>query len=785
MKKRRTSSRNSGVYFYPSVLFLLFVAAFGSLFYFLYDRSFSFEREKVDRDIHILSSTLQTTLLDNERFFLLKPSRQVGTEGGQILKRQVQRHLATHPEIVSVEARSSADVIQWKILSDSSADLLPRMSVDDNALISYADSSHTALYSKPFRFEKRYYFEARIPVAEKGILSGTFSVVYSAEKLLGAILKNHPMEGYEISLYSGSGQSIASTGFSNVVASLRVQRAVGGYKNLLSVDIANPKYVFWTLEMILAAGLCGVLSVAVFFITFVLRRDIAKLRTAESSLRESEERFRTIFENSADAMRLVDRYSRTVMVNSAYSDLVKISHEELLREYNAGDENLEARYSASSAFRSQFDAGTLKMPTSQIIKRSDGEEIPAEVSHSFISVGKDKKLLLSIFRDVSERKKYELESQQVQKMDALGAFAVGIGNTLKNIVGIVMNSAEVINKEATGNPLLTQYVDMIIRESKRASELADDLLVFARSKRAEEKPILVEKIFHQVQKILEYSIPSSIRLSVSMNDDCAVVKGDIHQLHQAVVNLALTAEHRMPNGGEIKIEAAIADPDFVKQKLSHTEEKEFLIIKVSDTGKELDEYSKRRIFEPFFSAKATDHSTGLRLSVVYGIVQNHRGFIDVRSEKGKGTTFSLFFPVMYHEKAVRQLPAEPPQGGNERILIVDDEESYRQIYKDVLVSYGYTVYAAQDGEEAFALYEKHRSEIDLVVSDLMMPRMNGEELFQKLHALNPSVKVILATGAIDLKAETEFLNLGVRNIIMKPFSLDEVMTAVRKALDAQ
>lgn len=785
MKKRRTSSQNNGVYFYPSVLFLLFVAAFGSLFYFLYDQSFSFEREKVNRDIHILSSALQTTLLDNERFFLLKP--HLAAEGGQILKRQVQRHLATHPEIVSVEARSSADVIQWKILSDSSLNILSQKSGGDNALISSTDSLNSVLYSKPFPFGKGYYFEARIPVEEKGISSGTISVLYSAEKILGVVLQRHPMEEYEISLFSGSGQGIASTGFSNVVASLRVQRAVDGYKNLLSVDIANPKYVFWTSEIILAAGLCGVLSVAVFFITFVLRRDIAKVKKAESSLRDSEERFRTIFENSADAMCLVDRYSRTVMVNSAYSDLVKISHEELLREYNAGDENLEVRYSASSAFRGQFDSGALKMPASQIIKRSDGEEIPVEVSHSFINVGKSEKLLLSIFRDVSERKKYELESQQVQRMDALGAFAVGIGNTLKNIVGIVMNSAEVIDKEATGYAkayLLTQYVEMIIRESKRASELADDLLVFARSKRAEEKPILVEKIFHQVQKILEHSIHSSIRLSVSMNDDRAVVKGDIHQLHQAVVNLALTAEHRMPNGGEIKIETAIADPDFVKQKLSHTEEKEFLIIKVSDTGKELDEYSKRRIFEPFFSAKATNHSTGLRLSVVYGIVQHHRGFIDVQSEKGKGTTFSLFLPVMYHEKAVPTSRDELPQGGNERILIVDDEESYRQIYKDVLESYGYTVYAAQDGEEAFALYEKHRSEIDLVVSDLMMPKMNGEELFQKLRAFNPSVKVILATGAIDLKAKTEFLNLGVGNIIMKPFSLDEVMTAVREALNS-
>jgi CheY-like chemotaxis protein len=327
---------------------------------------------------------------------------------------------------------------------------------------------------------------------------------------------------------------------------------------------------------------------------------------------------------------------------------------------------------------------------------------------------------------------------------------------------------------------------MILRESKRASELADDLLVFARSKSGEEKPVSAEKILNHVRKILEHSLSPSVTLSVALNDHKAFVKGDIHQLHQAIVNLALDAQQRMPGGGTIKIETAIADPKFVKGKFSFTEEKEFIVINVVDNGKELDEYSQRRIFEPFFNARTTDHGAGLRLSVVYGIVQNHGGFIDVKSEKGKGTAFSIFFPVLYHEESGGEKNvAEAAVGGTECILIADDEESFRQIYQDVLVSFGYKVYAAQDGEEAFALYEQHRSEINLVVSDLMMPKMNGEELYRKLRALDSSVKVNFATGGIDLKAKIDFLNLGVRDIITKPFSLEEVMTVIRKVLDTQ
>ncbi len=783
MKTRRTSSREKGMIFSPLVLFLFFAAAFASLFYYLYDESNSFEYERAQRDLRVVSSALQTTLLADERFFLVNIHH--ANDGGLSLQQQCERYAAAHPEIVSVGLKKNS-VPQWDFIADSSADMVLRETAPTDVPMYYTDSAKTVPYSMPFQLNSDFYFEARFSSTGNELPSAAFSVYYSAEKLLRDILQHHPMENYEITLFSGTGKGIASTGYANAESPLRLHSAVPGYNPILSVEIANPNYSFWTAGMILGAVLCGLLSVAVFIITFVLLRDNVKLKKAELSLRSSEERFRTIFENSADAIRLTDRYGRIVMVNSAYCDLVKTSREELLREYTAGDSDLEKRYGANSAFRSQFDAGTLKMPAAQIIQRRGGGDVPVEASHSFINVEKGEKLLLSIFRDVGERKKFEMDSQQVQKMDALGEFAVGIGNNLKNIFGIVMNSAEMMFKETLGNARMEQYVGMIIRESKRASELADDLLVFARSKNTEQKPILVEKLIHQVQKILEHSLLPSITVSVSMNDNNAVVSGDIHQLHQAIVNLAISAQHRMPGGGTLSLTTAIAAAERVKNISPFAEGKEFVEITVGDNGKELDEYSRRRIFEPFFNARATDLSAGLRLSVAYGIVQQHAGFIDVQSEQGKGTTISIVLPVTHPQKN-EELPqtAEAIQGGSECILIVDDEASYRQIYEQGLVSLGYKVYAAEDGENAFKVYEQHRSEIDLVVSDLTMPKINGEELFKKLLAYNPSVKGILATGAIDLKAKTEFLKLGIRDIIMKPFLLDELMAAVRKVLDSQ
>ena len=383
-----------------------------------------------------------------------------------------------------------------------------------------------ARFSKPLKFGSQFYFAAFIPIRRSGITSSPIILLYSADSILGEALRRHPVEGCEASLFSLSGERIVSIGFPSAAAFLRVQKAVPGYEGIFSADISDPDYMFWDTERIFTGIVCAGLTVIVFVIFRELRGDLKKLKKAASDLRSSEEHFRRIFEKSADALRVMDRYGRIVMVNSAYCDLVESWDEELLRDYNAGDENLEGRYSGSSAFRAQFNAGTLKMPASQVMIRSDGREIPVEVSHSFFSIANGKKLPLSIFRDVSERRRHELESQQVQKMDALGDFAVGIGNTLKNIAGIVMNSAEILNKKAAASPTLVEYMNIIFRESKRTAELADDLLVFARSKESDARPVHVTKFVHQAARILEsawspvISLPSRRKM---MKLSCAAI----------------------------------------------------------------------------------------------------------------------------------------------------------------------------------------------------------------------------------------------------------------------
>ncbi|MGA7159401.1 MAG: PAS domain S-box protein, partial [Bacteroidota bacterium] len=325
MKKHRKSSMGKAMLFSPLVLFLFFVAAFASLFYSLSDEGSSFEYERAQRDLRTLSSAIQNTLLADEKFFLVNIHH--ASDGGSNLQQLCQRYTAAHPEIVSVELLKNS-VPQWNFIADSSVDMVLRETAPTDLPMYYTDSSKTVPYSLPFQLNNNSYFEARFSSTGNELPSAAFSVYYSTEKLLRNVLHRQQMEEYEITLFAGTGKEIASTGYSNAESPLRLRTAIPGYDAILNVEIANPNYSFWTPEMILGAVLCGLLSVAVFIITFVLLRDNVKLKRAESSLRNSEERFRTIFENSADAIRLTDRYGRIVMVNSAYCDLVRTSREE-------------------------------------------------------------------------------------------------------------------------------------------------------------------------------------------------------------------------------------------------------------------------------------------------------------------------------------------------------------------------------------------------------------------------------------------------------------------------
>jgi len=391
-------------------------------------------------------------------------------------------------------------------------------------------------------------------------------------------------------------------------------------------------------------------------------------------------------------------------------------------------------------------------------------------------------------RKRAEEEKAKLENQlrQAQKMEAVGTLAGGIAHDFNNLLGGILGySSLLLSKLAPDDPH-RKYVELIERASNRAAELTNRLLGFARQGKYENKPVDINYLVGGVVELLSASVDKRIEIKTELCEDNPLTKGDQNQLEQVLMNLCVNARDAMPNGGQLSINSRQVhlDEGFASKHLGATPG-DYLCITVSDTGMGMDKETKAKIFDPFFTTKEQGRGTGLGLSMVYGIVKNHGGYLSVYSEAGKGTTFEIYLPLAQDSLIRPERKEEKVSLGSESILVVDDEEILRHLMKDILENLGYGVMLASDGQEAVDLYREHQAKIDMVIVDMMMPRMGGKETFQELKRINPEVKALLASGYAKNTAAQGILDLGVKDFLHKPFSLEEISNKVRKALDAR
>jgi CheY-like chemotaxis protein len=309
-------------------------------------------------------------------------------------------------------------------------------------------------------------------------------------------------------------------------------------------------------------------------------------------------------------------------------------------------------------------------------------------------------------------------------------------------------------------------------------------MVFARAEKAEFKPISLQRIVLEVASLLEHSFSNGIKVLTEIATAESMIMGENALLHQATLNLALNARDAMPEGGVITFELANAAEEEMGLLFPESESGSFIVLRVRDTGTGIDEKTRRRIFDPFFTTKEPGRGLGLGLSIVHSIVNSHGGSIDVQTRPGAGTTVSLYFPLLKNYEAAA-LRSEEKQAihGTETILVVEDEEAIRDTLSDLLTNQGYTVLTAADGIEGLEQVQAHKDEIQLVLSDLGMPRMNGEQFFTAARKLNPGLKIIITTGYLHSLTKSKLLTLGVTDMIAKPFSTQTLLPAVRRALD--
>ena len=394
----------------------------------------------------------------------------------------------------------------------------------------------------------------------------------------------------------------------------------------------------------------------------------------------------------------------------------------------------------------------------------------------------------AIARDITAQKRAEGQLHQSQKMEAIGRLAGGVAHDFNNILGIINACAEFLRDRMDPAAESSQYVENIRKSIDRGSSLTRQLLAFSRSSVIQPRVLDLNERLKDVGKLLRPLMGDDVEILIMSKSPTAVVEADPGQLDQIVVNLAVNARDAMPRGGKFILEtrAERFDEGFAEQHQAMSAGK-YVVLAVSDTGTGMDEATVSRIFEPFFTTKETGKGTGLGLATVYGIVKQSAGHILVYSELGHGTTFKIYLPSADHKIGLESKPSEAetvsPKRQAATILLVEDDEIMRGLTRQLLQQHGYNVVEADDGKSALEWVESHPNPVDLVLTDVVMRRMSGPELVDRLNASRPNLKVVFMSGYTgELIAEREVLKRGV-TLLEKPFSRTALLNTLHTALE--
>jgi PAS domain S-box-containing protein len=387
--------------------------------------------------------------------------------------------------------------------------------------------------------------------------------------------------------------------------------------------------------------------------------------------------------------------------------------------------------------------------------------------------------------DVTEKTQLERQLQTAQKMESVGTLAGGIAHDFNNVLTVIIGYGEMLKLRVANDPKALSDLDQILRSAEHASVLTRQILTFARRQIIELGNLDLNRVVADLEKLLRKVTREDIEIKTSLSEGVPTIRADQGQVEQVLMNLSLNARDAMPGGGQLVVETEEdwVDEEYVKQ-YPYMKAGRYAVLSLSDTGIGMDEETRERIFEPFFTTKGPDKGTGLGLAVVYGIVKQHNGFIHVYSEQGKGTTFRIYFPAVDVPPDSKVVAARGIiRGGGETILLAEDNESVRHLAEQTLISNGYRVLIACDGEEAVDIFRRHGKEIAIVVLDMVMPNKGGKQAYDEMIATIPGLKAIFMSGYSANAIHDSFvLHPGIP-FLQKPFGPSTLARKVREVLD--
>ncbi len=517
-----------------------------------------------------------------------------------------------------------------------------------------------------------------------------------------------------------------------------------------------------------------------------IARDITDRKKAEEALRESETRYKDLFDHATDMIYTHDLQGNFTSVNEAATRVLGYSREELLNmNYK---EFVDAEYLSVTEenLRKKVQNGFDTTGPYEILACSkEGNPLWLEITSRLII--KDGKSLgvHGTARNITERKHLEERLRQAVKMEAIGTLAGGLAHDFNNLLQVVLGYAELILLGKEKQDKDYQKARLIYGAATRGRDLVNRILTFSRRVETKPRTINLNDELKQVEHLLGRTIPKMIDIELRLANNLRLINADPTQIEQIILNLALNAAHAMPEGGKLVFETKNVglDEEYCRTHLE-TRPGEYVLLTVSDTGHGMEKEILDRVFEPFFTTKQRGQGTGLGLSMVFGIIKSHGGCISCHSQPGAGTVFKIYFPATDVKIALDTASTlEMPSFGTETILLVDDEETIRDLGKEILTALGYKVLTASNGREALAVYANAQDDVSLVVLDLIMPQMGGKQCLEELLRINPKVKVLISTGYPSNGSTEETRVSGARGFVSKPYNGKQLLRAVRHALD--
>lgn len=521
--------------------------------------------------------------------------------------------------------------------------------------------------------------------------------------------------------------------------------------------------------------------------------DVTDRVMLEQKVRESEEKYRDLYDNAPDGYYSIDEKGVIVEVNRTFLAMLGYERDEIVGKKSVKDILSEESISECASLFQRLKRGEGINNIELTMCRKDGTEIPVMLNATAV-LDRDGRFVMSrsVIRDITDKKRIDEEKKklkeqlfQSQKLEALGTLAGGIAHDFNNLLASIMGYASLAKAELGEGHSVYKHVDIIEKASLRASELTQQLLAFAKGGKYDAKPNDVNAIVHEVARLLARTIEKNIEIVLDTASDLRPAVCDAGQVQQAILNICINARDAMPNGGRLIVttkNVSLTTEDvkaFVDIKPG-----EYVMISISDTGIGMDRETLEHIFDPFFTTK--EKGTGLGLSLVYGIVKKHNGLIQVESEPNKGSEFRVYLPARTASDACSDRETKTEfRRGNGIVLVVDDEPLVRDLAKEILIRQGYSVITAADGFEAVAIYRERAEDIAVVLLDMVMPRMDGRDVFRRIRDINPEAKVIVSSGYSHDRDADYLLEQGAVGFVQKPYRLVELLRAVEESMDAK